>query len=85
MMQNKEAFVIPVNPPPIMGMSMTGGFELWIQDRTGGDLSQLNAYTQEIVAEAAKDKRLSGVRTTLNTNVPQYSLSVDEKKQKLWV
>ena len=82
MMQNKEAFVIPVNPPPIMGMSMTGGFELWIQDRTGGDLSQLNAYTQEIVAEAAKDKRLSGVRTTLNTNVPQYSLSVDREKAK---
>jgi HAE1 family hydrophobic/amphiphilic exporter-1/multidrug efflux pump len=80
MMQNKDAFVIPINPPPIMGMSMTGGFEMWVQDRTGSDLSKLNEYVQEIVSRANQDPRLTGVRTTLNTNVPQYSLSVDREK-----
>jgi len=82
MMQNKDAFVIPVNPPPISGMNMTGGFEMWIQDKTGGEISTLNAYTQEIIAKASTDSRLSGVRTTLNTNVPQYSLSIDREKAK---
>jgi hydrophobe/amphiphile efflux-1 (HAE1) family protein len=82
MMQNKDAFVIPVNPPPIRGMSMTGGFDMWVQDRTGGDLQTLNEYAQQIVAEANKDPRITGSRTSLNTNVPQYALKVDREKAK---
>ncbi len=81
-MQGKDAFVIPVNPPPIRGMSATGGFEMWIQDRTGGELSTLNQLTQEILAKSATDPRLAGMRTTLNTNVPQYFLTVDREKAK---
>jgi len=82
MMTNKDAFVIPVNPPPIRGMSTTGGFEMWIQDRTGGDIQTLNTYTQEIVAKASQDKRLMSVRTTLNAGVPKYMLTVDKEKAK---
>lgn len=81
-MQDKNAFVIPVSPPPISGMSMTGGFDMWIQDRTGGNLSDLNKYVQEIIAEASKSSILMGLRTSLNTNVPQYRLSVDREKAK---
>ncbi|WP_331775309.1 efflux RND transporter permease subunit [Sulfurospirillum sp. 1612] len=81
-MQDKDAFVIPVNPPPISGMSITGGFEMWIQDKTGGNLSDLNKYVQAIIAEASKDPILMGLRTTLNTNIPQYRLSVDREKAK---
>jgi HAE1 family hydrophobic/amphiphilic exporter-1/multidrug efflux pump len=82
MMTNKDAFVIPVNPPPIMGMSTTGGFELWVQDRTGGDIQLLSKYVNEIVAKASEDPRLTTVRSTLNTNVPQYLLTVDREKVK---
>ena len=81
-MQDKDAMVIPVNPPPIMGMSTTGGFEMWIQDRTGGDLHQLDRYIKQIVEKAGQDPRLMMVRTTLNTNVPQYHLSIDREKAK---
>lgn len=81
-MQGKDAFVIPVNPPPIMGMSTTGGFEMWVQDRTGGELQTLDMYVKEIVEKASKDPRLMMVRTTLNTNVPQYLLKVDREKAK---
>ena len=81
-MQGKDAFVIPVNPPPIMGMSTTGGFEMWVQDRTGGDIQVLDKYVKEIVQKASKDPRLMMVRTTLNTNVPQYLLKVDREKAK---
>lgn len=80
--QNKDAMVIPLNPPPIMGMSATGGFELWIQDRTGKDIHVLNTYIQQIVQKAKTDPRLTMVRSTLNTNVPQYVLEVDRKKAK---
>ncbi|MBV5278998.1 MAG: multidrug efflux RND transporter permease subunit [Campylobacteraceae bacterium] len=81
-MQNKDAFVIPVNPPPIMGMSATGGFEMWVQDRTGGELNILDKHVKAIVEKASKDPRLMMVRTTLNTNVPQYQLKVDREKAK---
>jgi HAE1 family hydrophobic/amphiphilic exporter-1/multidrug efflux pump len=81
-MHGKDAFVIPVNPPPIMGMSTTGGFEMWVQDRTGGDIQTLDKYVKEIVEKASKDPRLMMVRTTLNTNVPQYMLKVDTQKAK---
>lgn len=82
MQNSKEAFVIPVNPPPIRGMSTTGGFEMWIQDRTGGELATLNQFASQIVQKASQDKRLSGVRSSLNTNVPQYLLTVDKEKTK---
>lgn len=81
-MQGKDAFVIPVNPPPIMGMSTTGGFEMWIQDRTGTDIHTLDTYIKEIIAKASEDKRLMMVRSSLNTNTPQYLLSVYREKAK---
>lgn len=79
-MQDKNAFVIPVSPPPIRGMSITGGFNMWVEDRTGGNLQALNHYVKEIIAKADKSPVLAGVRTTLNTNVPQYFLRVDTVK-----
>jgi hydrophobe/amphiphile efflux-1 (HAE1) family protein len=80
--QNRDAFIMALNPPPIMGMSITGGFEMYIQDRTGGDIQLLNKYVKEIVAKANKDKRLMMVRSTLNTSVPQYKITVDRQKAK---
>lgn len=80
--QNKEALIFAVNPPPIMGMSMTGGFEMYVQDRTGGALHKLNEYVQEIVRRANERPQLTSVRTTLDTNVPQYFVSLDRGKAK---
>ena len=81
-MQDKNAFVIPVSPPPIRGMSITGGFNMWVEDRVGANLQTLNRYIQEIIAKANKNPVLARVRTTLNTNVPQYFLQVDRVKAK---
>ena len=80
--QNKESMLIAVTPPPIMGMSTTGGFEMYIQDRTGSDIQVLDTYVKEIVAKASERKELTAMRTTLNTNVPQYLINVDTEKAK---
>ncbi len=82
--QNKEAFVLAVNPPPIRGMSATGGFELYVQDRTGGDINQLDAYINDIVQKANATPELTMVRTTLKTGVPQYRLTIDRDKAKAY-
>ena len=78
--QNKEAILIPVTPPPIMGMSTTGGFEMYVQDRTGGDIQALDGYVKEILAKASQRKELAAMRTTINTNVPQFLINVDTQK-----
>ena len=76
----KKAMLFVANPPPIMGMSTTGGFEAYIQDRAGSSIKNLAKYTDEIVKKANKQKELTMVRTTLNINVPQYKLVVDRNK-----
>ncbi|AFL69669.1 efflux RND transporter permease subunit [Sulfurospirillum barnesii] len=82
--KNKEARIVAVTPPPIMGLSVTGGFELYIQNRTGTGYSALSHYAKEIVQKASQREELKAVRTTLNTNVPQYAISVDTKKAKAY-
>ncbi|WP_458700929.1 efflux RND transporter permease subunit [Sulfurospirillum sp. 1307] len=78
----KDAMVLAFNPPPIMGMSMTEGFEMWVQDRTGGDIRELDKYVKQIVAAANQDPRLMMVRSTLSTSTPQYKLHVNNEKAK---
>lgn len=80
--QNKDSLIFAVNPPPIMGLSITGGFEMYIQDRTGQSIHKLDGYVQEIVGKANQHPGLMAVRTTLNTNVPQYFVAVDREKAK---
>jgi len=80
--QNKEAFLFAATPPPIRGMSTTGGFEMYIQDKTGSNLTNLSKYAKKIIQKANKRPELMGVHTTLNTNIPQYMITVDKVKAK---
>ncbi|CAM2821741.1 efflux RND transporter permease subunit [Helicobacter burdigaliensis] len=82
LMQNPNAVIFALNPPPIMGLSLTDGFEMYIQDRTGGSIENLQKYTQMVLEAASKRPELKGVRTTLSVDVPQYSVSLDRQKAK---
>ena len=78
----KDAMVLAFTPPPIMGMSTTGGFEAYVQDRSGAGSQALIAATQQIVDAASKRPELSGVQTTFASNVPQYQIHLDREKAK---
>lgn len=82
LMQNPNAVIFALNPPPIMGLSLTDGFEMYIQNRTGGSIQDLQKYTQLVLQEAQKRPELTGVRTTLSVNVPQYNVQLDRQKAK---
>ncbi|QSZ41085.1 multidrug efflux RND transporter permease subunit [Sulfurimonas aquatica] len=77
-----DGFSFGVVPPPIRGMGIVGGFEFYVQDRTGGDISTLQKYANEIIKKSKERQELSGVRTTLNANIPKYEVSVDIEKAK---
>ena len=80
--QKVDATAFVVNPPAIMGMGLAGGFEVYLQDRTGGSVADLNNYANLLVAEASKRPELKGVRSLLNANIPQYYVTLDREKAK---
>jgi multidrug efflux pump len=57
----RDGVVVGFNPPPIPGLSTTGGFEFYLQDRSGGSLESLARAAQLIVQEANKKPELTGV------------------------
>ena len=80
--RTSDGFSFGVVPPPIMGMGIAGGFEMYVQNRTGADLKELQKYVNEIIQKANARPELAGVRTTLNTSVPKYKIEVDTPKAK---
>jgi multidrug efflux pump len=78
----RDGMVIGFNPPPIQGISTTGGFELYLQSRSGASLQALAEAANQVVAEAAKRPELTGVSTQFSTSVPQYRINVDRDKAK---
>jgi hydrophobe/amphiphile efflux-1 (HAE1) family protein len=75
-----DARVIALNPAPIRGLSRTGGFELQLQDPTGGSLQDLAAIAQKIVAEGNKSPELANVFTSFRPNAPQVFVNLDRAK-----
>src|SRR5690606_19452927 len=78
----RDGIVIGFNPPPIIGMSTTGGFALFLQDRSGGSPQSLYQAAPMIVDAAKRRPGLAGVARTFNTNVPQYRIDVDREQAK---
>ena len=74
------ALVMPFNPPPIMGMSTTGGLEGYIQNRSAGGSTELAVQLNKFLEAARKRPELTSVSSSFSASVPQYSLSVDEVK-----
>jgi multidrug efflux pump len=63
-------------------MSTTGGFEGYIQDRSGGSTAQLASKVTTFLEATAKRPELAGVRTTFSANVPQYYIDLDRTKAR---
>jgi hydrophobe/amphiphile efflux-1 (HAE1) family protein len=78
----RDGVAIGFNPPPIQGIGTTGGFDLYLQDRSGGSLESLSEAAQQVIAAANKRPELRGVSTTFSTGVPQYRIAVDREKAK---
>jgi multidrug efflux pump len=82
MSQIPDAINFVLNPPPIIGLSLGGGFEMYIQDRTGASLKELSDIAQAVAAKANQRPELQQVRTTFDVSVPQYHLDLDRQKAK---
>ena len=83
-MSVKEAMVLAFNPPPISGMSSTGGFEVYVQNRGNGSSKDLAAATQKLIEAAHKRPELGHLSTTFSADVPQLFIQLDREKAKTY-
>lgn len=81
-MSQKEGIAYAFSMPPITGMSTTGGFEGYIQNRSGKTSQQLMAKTQEFIDKANQRPELSDVKTTFSVSTPQYRIDLDREKAR---
>jgi multidrug efflux pump len=75
--------VIPIAPPAIPGIGTTGGFEMWIQDKLGGDPAVLGELSQKFLTEAKKRPELTTVNSTFRATSRQLKVTVDREKAML--
>jgi multidrug efflux pump len=78
----EDAFVMVLSPPPVNGLGTTGGFKMMIEDRAGVGYDELYKAVQAVQAKAWTDKRLQGVFSGYQINVPQLFADVDRVKAK---
>lgn len=76
----KSAKIFAFAQPTIMGYGMGSGFEMYVQDRAGGSVDDLQKYTQNFIAALNKRPEISMVYTTFDTKFPQYMVEVDAAK-----
>jgi HAE1 family hydrophobic/amphiphilic exporter-1 len=75
-----EATATAYLPPSIPGMGTSGGFSLWLQDRSGGTVEFLDENVKKFIAAARKRPELTGVNSSFSAAVPQVFADVDRDK-----
>jgi HAE1 family hydrophobic/amphiphilic exporter-1 len=78
--QIPEATVLAFLPPGIPGLGTSGGFSLWVQDRSGGSVDFLNQNLQKFLEAARKRPELQNVNSSFRAAVPQVFVDVDRDK-----
>ncbi|HQR51165.1 MAG TPA: multidrug efflux RND transporter permease subunit [Methylophilaceae bacterium] len=79
----QEGLVMPVNPPAIPGLGITAGFQIWVQQKGGGNYAQLAEVVKQIIEKAKTDPRLAGVNTTISATGQQLLVEVDREKSEV--
>ncbi|MBI2809579.1 MAG: efflux RND transporter permease subunit [Candidatus Melainabacteria bacterium] len=75
-----DAFCIPFNPPPILGLVNVGGFAYELENTQRLPLQDFAAISDKFLADARKSPLLTGIQTTFRMNSPQIIIDVDRDK-----
>ncbi|MGZ9086475.1 MAG: efflux RND transporter permease subunit, partial [Rhodoplanes sp.] len=75
--------VVPLAPPPIIGLGSGGGFTYVLQDLRGGDPKALAQVVRGLVVAANQDPQLARVFTTFSATNPSIYLDIDRDKAQI--
>lgn len=82
----KEATAFVVPPPPVRGIGTGGGWKLYVQDRGGRGVYELERVTRAFIERANADPNVARVFTTFNTATPKVFADIDRvRAEKLRV
>lgn len=78
----KEAFVMVLPPPPVMGIGTSGGFKLQVEDRADLGDEALNSAIQQVLGKAYQSPLFSpmSVYSFFQINAPQLFVDVDRTR-----
>ncbi len=72
--------IFAMAPPLIDGYGVSNGFEIYLQDRAGGDVAGLYDVGQKFISALLERPEIASAYTTFNVNFPQYLVEVDAAK-----
>jgi hydrophobe/amphiphile efflux-1 (HAE1) family protein len=81
--QIQDGLLFVVLPPPVRGISSSGGFRMIVEDRAGHGSAALRAVTADLMARANQTSGVTRVFTMFETSTPQIYLDIDRTKAQL--
>jgi hydrophobe/amphiphile efflux-1 (HAE1) family protein len=81
--QIQGGIVVPLAPPPIVGLGTGGGFSYVLEDRRGGDPKALAQVVRGLMVAANQDPRLNRVFSTFSATNPSIYLDIDRDKAQI--
>lgn len=78
----KDGRIVAFAPPMISGYSVTNGFEIKMQDKTGGDINTFFGIVQGFLAKLNQQPEIQVAYSTFNPTFPQYQVDIDAAKCK---
>jgi hydrophobe/amphiphile efflux-1 (HAE1) family protein len=75
--------VVPLAPPPIIGLGSGGGFAYVLEDLRGGDPKEMAQAVRGLLVEANQDPKLTRVFSTFSATNPSIYLDIDRDKVQI--
>ncbi|GER07142.1 multidrug efflux RND transporter permease subunit [Iodidimonas muriae] len=78
--QWREARILVIPPPPVRGIGNSGGFKMYVQDRSGAGYPALEGATWSVAGPANQLAPTESVFTVFNTASPEIYADIDRIK-----
>lgn len=79
----KEGKILFFTPPTVSGFSISNGFELQLQDRSGASIERFAEVADNFITKLSEQPEISFANTNFNINFPQFEFEVFVDKCKL--
>lgn len=73
----KDAQVLFFGPPMITGYSVSNGFQINLQDKTGGSIESFYKVAQDFIERLNERPEITQAQTSFRPNYPQYMIDID--------
>jgi hydrophobe/amphiphile efflux-1 (HAE1) family protein len=76
-----DAFAFTLPPPPVLGIGLVGGFELYLEDRGNMGLEKLNAWANQVKGAMSQSPMLDpfATRSFFTMDLPSVELEIDRE------